>query len=81
MSDPIPLQKILPLTLPSFYPPRADHPRYIVTAAPGEVAMQSTVRPAISARVIASTGGRSRGERTGFGIVAKTMPMPDGRRR
>jgi hypothetical protein len=40
--------------------------------------MQSAVRPAISARLIGSTEGRSRGERASFAIIAKTMPAPGG---
>jgi hypothetical protein len=40
--------------------------------------MQSTARPAISARLIGFTGGRSRGEHTGFAIIAVTMPVPIG---
>jgi MFS family permease len=39
--------------------------------------MQSTARPAISARLIGFTGGRSRGEH-GFAIIAVTMPVPIG---
>jgi hypothetical protein len=61
--------------LPSSYPQRADHPRHIVTAAPSEVATHCTVRPTISARLFGSGGGRSRGERTGFAISAKTTPV------
>jgi hypothetical protein len=40
--------------------------------------MQSTARPAISARLIRFTGGRSRGGHTGFEIIAETMPVPMG---
>jgi hypothetical protein len=40
--------------------------------------MQSTARPAISAGLIGFTGGRSRGEHTGFAIIAETMPVPMG---
>jgi hypothetical protein len=75
VSDPIPLQTISLLTLRSIYPPRGDHSRYHVTGA-CDVATQSTARP--SARVIASGARRSRSARTGHGIVANTVPVPDG---
>jgi hypothetical protein len=38
------------------YPPHADHPCHIVTAARGQLAMQSAVCTAILARLIGSAG-------------------------